>query len=148
MSELIPRAEYLKFIEKMPFVCVDLIIVHQDKYLLVKRKEPPAKDLWWFVGGRLMKNETLAQAATRKAKEEVGLDVTPRRIVNVVETQFDDGPEQIPVHTVNICFLCVAHSDKVSLDGNHDKYEWVSANTTPQDLDNRLKETLEMVFSQ
>lgn len=145
---MIERGEYLKILEIMPIVCVDLIIVHQDKYLLVKRKNPPAKDLWWFVGGRLVKNETLSNAAMRKAKEEVGLEVTPRRIVNVVETIFDDGPEGIPVHSVNICYLCVAHGSEVKLDLDHDKYRWVSANSIPKNLDDRLRETLEMVFSQ
>lgn len=144
---MIERAEYLQILSKMPITCVDLIIMYQDKYLLVKRNNPPAKDLWWFVGGRLMKGETLAHAATRKAKEEVGLDVVPRRIVNVVETIFDDGPDGINVHSVNICYLCVAHDPKVTLDGDHNKYRWIGAGSIPQDLDERLKETLEMVMT-
>lgn len=145
---MIERDEYLNIISKMPFICVDLVIVHQGKYLLVKRKNPPAQNLWWFVGGRLLKGEKLTEAVVRKAEEEVGLKVTPRRMINVVETIFPDGPEGIPVHTVNVCFLCISHDAEVKLDGDHHKYKWVSTTSIPPDLDHRLKETLELIFEQ
>lgn len=71
----IPRSLYKQIVEVMPILCVDLVIVHEGKYLLVKRKNEPAKGLWWPPGGRVWKGETIEQAARRKAKEEIGVGV-------------------------------------------------------------------------
>lgn len=143
---MIPREKYLEILKEMPIICVDLIIVNKDRYLLLHRNNAPAKDQWWFCGGRVLKNETLYNASIRKAKEETGLNVVPRRIIDVNETIFNDGPEGIQVHSVNIVYLVHAHESNVLLDENHSACRWVNVSETPQELDNRLKTALELCF--
>ena len=44
------------------------------KILLIKRANEPAKGQWWFPGGRVHYLETRSQAASRKLREECGLE--------------------------------------------------------------------------
>jgi colanic acid biosynthesis protein WcaH len=69
---MIPAADYKKFLEQMPVVCIDAIIMNNNgQYLLIKRKNEPLKGDYWVPGGRLLKNETLNDAVLRKVKEEL-----------------------------------------------------------------------------
>jgi 8-oxo-dGTP diphosphatase len=49
------------------------IIVHEDRYLLVLRANPPAADMYAFPGGRAEPGETPAETALRELYEETGL---------------------------------------------------------------------------
>lgn len=146
VNQLIPREKYLDILRQMPIVCVDLIIVNKDRYLIMKRNNPPAKDQWWFCGGRVLKGESLQGAAIRKAKEETGLNVLPRRVVDVNETMFSDGPEGINVHTINVVYLVHAHDSCILLDEQHEEHRWVSVDEIPQELDYRLQDALKLCF--
>lgn len=98
---------YLKFLAQMPLACVDAVIVQEGCALLVKRALPPAEGKWWLPGGRVLKGETLKQTAWRKAKEEVSLDCWVGPVVHTAETVFPDGPNGVPVHSVNTAFLLI-----------------------------------------
>ncbi len=69
MNAKIPEEEYKKILENMPICCVNLVIAHNNKVLLIRRKNEPEKNKWWIPGGRIYKNEKLKDAAIRKAKE-------------------------------------------------------------------------------
>lgn len=64
---------YNKILENVPIACVDIAIIVDGSVLLVKRKDAPAKGEWWVPGGRILKGETMKDAAKRKAQEEVGI---------------------------------------------------------------------------
>ena len=55
MHENIPLELYKRIHKTMPIPCVDVVIRHKDRFLLCKRKNEPAKGLYWFVGGRVLK---------------------------------------------------------------------------------------------
>ena len=57
-------------IDRVPIVCVDVIVRNKKgEYLLVQRNNEPLKGEWWVVGGRLLRGETLADGARRKCLE-------------------------------------------------------------------------------
>lgn len=147
----IPQADYFQILRLVPIVCVDVAIVRGDKVLLVKRKDKPAQGEWWFPGGRVYKGESLRQAALRKAQEEVGLKCKAGEIIHTAETVFEDGPEGIPVHSVNtIFFLSPVDDSQVILDNSHSTYLWVDAKwvkANDNDLDSYMIEGLEKVFN-
>ena len=57
--KFIPSKLYKRFVENMPLCCLDLIVVNNKKFILIKRKFNPAKDKWWFPGGRVFFGEDL-----------------------------------------------------------------------------------------
>lgn len=128
MNRYIQPDLYKQIIERMPFACVDLAIERNGKWLMVKRRQEPAKGEWWVVGGRVYKNETLEAAAKRKAREEVGLEIELVRKVGFYETFFKTA--KVPVkggtHTVNVVFLARSRKGQVVLDKNHSDFRWCS----------------------
>jgi colanic acid biosynthesis protein WcaH len=74
LKMLIEEKLYKKIITVLPIPCVDLVVENQKgKILLLKRRNEPAKDQWWFPGGRIHFGELRKEAAVRKLREECGL---------------------------------------------------------------------------
>ena len=84
----IPDPEYKLIINNIPVLCVDLLIIHDGKCLLLKRNNEPAKGEFWFAGGRVRKFETIENAALRISKTETNLDCEYKKIISVEETIF------------------------------------------------------------
>ena len=133
-SRKIPQNLYKKIVENIPFCCVDMVVHCKGLVLLLKRKNKPARGVWWLPGGRIYKNETLEHAALRKVYEETGIKSRIKKRIGVYETLFRKGPFKdlkTGIHTVNICFLVEPVSRNVDvrgLKGNVDytEYKWIS----------------------
>ena len=116
---------YEKIIDLIPICCVDVIIVSDDKYLLIKRRKNPEKNKWWVPGGRIFKGERIKTCALRKAKEEAGLKCSFVKILGIYETFFDKGIYGKPLHTINVmCLLKKKGNNNIELDNNHSDYCW------------------------
>ncbi|HMQ56325.1 MAG TPA: NUDIX domain-containing protein [Anaerolineae bacterium] len=128
MTKFIPSPLYYQILENIPIACVDIAIVANGSVLLVKRQDAPARGQWWVPGGRVIKGEMMRETAARKAREEVGLECHVGPIIHTAETIFPDGPNGIPVHSINSCFfLYPVDPDYVPrLDDHHQDYLWVS----------------------
>jgi len=126
-SNFVEQNIYNQILENMPIPCVDVVILHNNSVLLVKRKDKPAQGEWWVPGGRVLKGETMKQTAKRKASEEVGIDCVVGPIIHTAETIFPDGERDIPVHSINSCFFLVPqnYDGKVELDEHCLEYTWV-----------------------
>ena len=118
MQKFIPWELYRQILETMPIPCVDIAIVANGTVLLVQRTDAPAKGQWWLPGGRVLKGEMMKDAAIRKAREEVGIECHVTSIIHTAETIFPDGPDGIPVHSINCCFFLypVSADFRISLD--------------------------------
>jgi len=118
---------YEKIHMAMPIACVDVIITNGNSFLLVKRKNKPAQNQWWFPGGRILKNETLTEAVTRKSFEETGLNVKIVNCIGVEETIFPDGPFNSTAHTINVTYLVKAiNPEEIKMDEQSSEYDWFS----------------------
>lgn len=115
---LIPSILYKKIIQCLPIVSVEAIIENDGSLLLMKRKNKPAKDYWWFPGGRIKKGETLQEALFREVKEETGLTLTESRLINVYSRLFDVR------HDITIAYLCSCQSGEVILNNEHSEYKY------------------------
>src|SRR5690242_14995395 len=73
-----------------PIVALGAIVYDGPRVLLVERGKPPGEGLWSVPGGRLERNETLAQAVAREVREETGLVVEVGPLACVVERMGDD----------------------------------------------------------
>ncbi len=87
-------------------VTVDLIVLLDGGFLMLKRLNNPEKGGWWLPGGRIKKGETLEKAAIRKAKEELGMKVKVEKYVGVYELMFPKGQFDISnTHNVDFVFV-------------------------------------------
>lgn len=64
---------YKEIHRNLPIVCVDLVVTDGKKFFLAKRTNEPEKGKWWFLGGRVLKNEKLKEAVIRSLKREMGI---------------------------------------------------------------------------
>lgn len=126
-AQLIPSDLYEKIHMTMPIACVDIIIINDNSFLLVKRKNKPAQNQWWFPGGRILKDETLIEAVIRKSFEETRLKVKIINRIGVEETIFPDGPFNSATHTINVVYLTkVINPETIKLDEQSGEYNWFS----------------------
>jgi colanic acid biosynthesis protein WcaH len=136
---------YAEAVQNLPIPCVDVFLFNpaSKSYLLVLRKDPPAKNFWWPPGGRVYKGETLAECAKRKCREELGLrftDVTVIKNLGVVETFFPDSAWNTQTHTINTLYLVLLNSEVVpNIDNTCQNYKWVPIDTIPEGEDPYVK---------
>jgi len=142
MSNKIPQELYDQIISNIPIACVDVCIVDRGSVLLLKRIEKPVLGEWWLPGGRVYKGETLVACAQRKCREETGITCNPGPILHTAETVFPDGPNDIPIHSINTCFMMFpAEKDFTpQLDSSHMDYKWIS--TVSLDLHTYVRDCL------
>lgn len=101
---MIPPKEYKKIVELVPILCVDVILVHDGQFVLVKRKTEPLKGEWWIVGGRALKGEKTIKAAARKVKEELGLKVKNLKLCGVYEDSYKKSAWGVPTSSVSLVY--------------------------------------------
>jgi colanic acid biosynthesis protein WcaH len=142
---MIPTDEYIKYIGQMPVLCVDLVIRNSHgEYFLVRRANEPKKDHWWPVGGRVLKGETLDQAARRKIHEETSLRIKDLQPVGFFETVSDRHPFGLDgkYHAVSVVFAAeVDGHEPIILDGQ--STEWKFSKELPPDFKIHSFETMQ-----
>ncbi|MDF2155710.1 GDP-mannose mannosyl hydrolase [Vibrio sp. CAU 1672] len=77
-----------------PLISIDLIVENtQGQVLLGQRLNRPAQGYWFVPGGRIRKDETMAQAFTRLTKEELGveLQLTEAKLIGPFEHFYIDN---------------------------------------------------------
>jgi len=90
-----------------PLLTVDAIIIHEEKLVLIKRKNPPYKGQFALPGGFVDIGETVEDAVIRETKEETGLDVKTVKLIGV----YSDPKRDPRSHTVSICFIVRCDGD-------------------------------------
>lgn len=122
----IPQYKWEVIIQNAPLVSVDLVVHYDEKVILGKRANEPAKGEWFVPGGRLSKHERLEDAVHRIAKEELGIAVTIDRQLGVYE-HFYDVAEMEDVggkHYVPIAYLVTAKEKQFHSDNQHEDIQW------------------------
>lgn len=127
MSKLIPIEQFKTVVEYTPLISIDLVTMYQDKVLLGKRKNKPAKDYYFTTGGIVRKNESFQEAQKRIAKDELGIELTQKvEFIGVFEHFYDDSIfEDISTHYVNHGYLLQLDKELTNLPlEQHSKYKW------------------------
>ncbi len=92
---------------KTPLLTVDAIIIYEEKIVLIKRKNPPYKDMFALPGGFVDIGETVEEAVIREAKEETSLDIEIIRLAGV----YSDPKRDPRGHTVSIAFVALGYGE-------------------------------------
>jgi len=114
----IPSSLYEVIVDVLPIASVEAVILEDEKFLFLRRKNEPVKGQWWFPGGRIRKGETLQEALVREVKEETGLTVTESKLVNVYSRIFDKR------HDITIAYITKCKPNKITLNNEHSEYKY------------------------
>lgn len=116
-----------------PLISIDFIIKNsENKILLGKRVNKPAKDYYFTLGGRVYKNETINEAKKRVLKEEVGVNIDGYnpKFIGVFEHFYKDSfvDDNISTHYVNLAYEINISYIQDLPNKQHSNYIWLSLN--------------------
>lgn len=73
---------------RVPRLCVEVVLVEASGVVLTKRAISPGEGLWHLPGGTFRFGETLAEAARRVARDEIGVEIELLQQLGVIEYAF------------------------------------------------------------
>ncbi len=89
---------------RRPILGVSTLVRRGDSVLLVRRGEPPMRDIWAFPGGRVEFGESLAAAAAREVMEETAITVDVDGAIDQAEILIRNDAGAVERHYVLIVF--------------------------------------------
>ena len=122
-------------VDTTPLVSIDLLVRNVDGKILVgKRVNRPAQGYWFVPGGRILKNERIADAFARLTEAELGtrLEIASATYLGLYEHFYDDsiftvGSDTVSTHYVVSGFEVVLPEEYSSLPyEQHNEYQWLS----------------------
>lgn len=114
-----------------PQVGTAMILIRDDKVLLMKRRGSHSPGTWSTPGGHLDFGETLEACAIREAKEEVGVDVVGIRFRALTNDIFEETGK----HYITIWFEGEAVGEpSLAAPGELEEIGWFAWDALPQPL--------------
>ena len=119
-------------IKQTQIVSIDLIIKNKNnKYLLGKRKNNPAKGTLFTPGGRVFKNEQMRDGLKRILKDETGIIKFQQvKFLGVYDHIYDNNfrDNEFGTHYVSHAYIIYLTSqpDLKEMDDQHTEYYWLT----------------------
>ena len=113
-----------------PLISIDLIIENnQNQVLLGQRLNKPAQNDWFVPGGRILKDETMAQAFARLTKMELGIELqlSQAELIGPFEHFYSNNyfNDKFTTHYVVLGYRIKCEINILTLpDEQHGKYKW------------------------
>ena len=117
-------------VDSTPLISIDILLKKDDKVLLGKRINKPAQGYFFSTGGRINKNETIDNAMSRIAKNELNIELksTPK-FIGVFEHFYDDSIyKDVSTHYVNLAYEYEVKEISDLPTEQHSKYKWFTVN--------------------
>ncbi len=115
-----------------PVVGVGAVIIDNGKILLVKRAQPPGENLWSIPGGVVKLGEKLKEALKREVKEETGLEIEVKDLVDVFEVIEKDKDGRIRFHYVIVDYECRVIGGELKAASDALNAKWFSKGDLPK----------------
>ncbi len=132
---------FRSIVSSTPLVAVDLIFASGQQVLLGKRSNKPAQGYWFVPGGRILKDDTIAQTIERVAREEIGCDITgiDPTLIGAYEHHYQDNVFADPgfgTHYVVLAYLIgLDEASAAAGDEQHDELRWWNRDDAMQSPD-------------
>lgn len=108
-----------------PIIGIGVVIVHEEKIVLIKRSNEPARGKWTIPGGLVDLGEPMANAVIREAMEETCLEVDNPRLIDVVGHVEHDPDGKVKYHYVIIDYLVNIRGGSISAASDAAELRWV-----------------------
>ena len=134
---MLEDATFKTILTSAPLISRDILVKKNGKVLLGKRSNKPAQGYFFSTGGRIYKNETIYNAMSRIAFNELNIELksTPK-FIGVFEHFYDDSIyENISTHYVNIAYEYEIEEIPDLPNEQHSEYKWF---TVSELLENKL----------
>lgn len=131
MSNFVPNNKFKTVVEYAPLISIDIIVKYENKILLGKRINKPAKEYYFTTGGIIRKNESFKEAQKRITNDELGIELDKElKFIGIFEHFYNDSIfNNICTHYVNHAYLL--ELDKLLEDlpkDQHESYKWFTLN--------------------
>ena len=126
------QEDFATVVRSTPLISIDLIVENaRGEFLLGKRTNRPAQGFWFVPGGRVQKDEPLAQAFERLTLGELGvrLPLTAGEFYGVWQHFYDDNfsGSDFSTHYIVLGFrLKLNQADLALPDAQHEAYRWLT----------------------
>jgi len=126
------QEDFATVVRSTPLISIDLIVENaHGEFLLGKRTNRPAQGYWFVPGGRVQKDEPLAQAFERLTQAELGmrLPLTAGEFYGVWQHFYDDNfsGSDFSTHYIVLGFrLKLNQADLALPDAQHEAYRWLT----------------------
>jgi ADP-ribose pyrophosphatase YjhB (NUDIX family) len=90
----LPKPEYDAIYTRVPRLCVEVVILSEDRgVVLCLRDIPPNEGAWHIPGGTVLFGEPVTEAVRRVARDELGLDVVAGELLGYIEypSHYENG---------------------------------------------------------
>lgn len=130
MLSFLSRDDFSIVISSTPLVSIDMVVCDgAGRYLLGKRRNPPANGFWFVPGGRIYKNETMMQSFYRISNAElgIGLSIGDASLIGVFEHLYPDSiiSDKISTHYVAIGYRLSVPVGFIPISyEQHSQYNW------------------------
>jgi len=119
-----PQCGWIHFVD--PKVAAAVLVVHDERVLLVRRVNEPHRGLWTLPAGFVNGGENPDEAAERECLEETGLTVRVTRVFDIVS-----GREHPRGADFVIIYLAEFISGEMQADDDADAVEWFGKDDLP-----------------
>ena len=119
-ADLMSEVDYTKAHSNLPIMCADILIKFQGGFLLIKRKNYPARNEIWSIGGRLLRGFSTTDSIKKIAKRECGLDIDNINLIGLTRQFYQTDPFGHGKGTDTPAFMVVADGKgEIKLDDAH-----------------------------
>lgn len=130
---------FAAIVQNTPLISIDLIIRNSaGEVLLGRRLNAPARGFWFIPGGRIYKDETMAEAFKRIAHDELGIytSIDTATFIGPFEHFYDDSAmsPDFTTHYVVLAYEITTNIDISTLPhAQHGDYRFVSTDQLMND---------------
>ncbi len=103
-----------------------MVLIEENKVLLIKRAGEPFKGEWAIPGGRIEDDETAEDCLKREMKEETGLDVEEIRFTGLYT-----DPNRDPRQVIAACYLVKRTGGTLKAGDDAAEAAWFGLNDLP-----------------
>ncbi len=117
-------------VDSAPLISIDILIKKDNKVLLGRRINKPAQGVFFSIGGRINKNETIDNAMARVALNELNIELkSVPKFIGVFEHFYDDSIyKDVSTHYVNLAYEYEKEEIPDLPTEQHSEYKWFTVN--------------------